>query len=170
MQTKNNQGFTLIEMVSAVIVLGIVAVITMPSLVGWMNYTQVKQGIAQIEGAIKEGQRQATRMGKPCQVIIDTVNNRVTAQTVEATPVNCLLSNRELNDNLDIETNDATITFSSKATPDNNADSVYIVFMTNGTDEQRCLVVSPGLGIMRSGRYNGEPATLNSNNCVEIPN
>ena len=170
MQTKNNQGFTLIEMVSAVIVLGIVAVITMPSLVGWMNYTQVKQGIAQIEGAIKEGQRQATRMGKPCQVTIDTANKRVTAQTVEATPVNCLLSNRELNDNLDIETNDATITFSSKGTPDNAADSVYIVFMTNGTDKQRCLVVSPGLGIMRSGRYNGDPATLDSNNCVALPN
>ncbi len=168
MQTKNNQGFTLIEMVSAVIVLGIVAVITMPSLVGWMNYTQVKQGIAQIEGAIKEGQRQATRLGKQCQVTIDTANKRVTAQTVDLE--NCLLSNRELNNILDIETNDATITFSGKGTPDNAADSVYIVFMTNGTDEQRCLVVSPGLGIMRSGRYNGDPATLNSNNCVALPN
>ena len=170
LRPKNNKGFTLIEILSAVIVLGVVAAIVSPNLLKLMNATRVKDGIAKLEGGIKDGQKQAMRLGKRCQVSIDTTNKRVTAQTVEATPENCLLSNRELDDNVLISTNDPVITFSSKGTPDNTNQSVYVVYMTDGTDEQRCLVVSTGLGIVRSGRYNGDPTTLNGNNCVALTN
>ena len=164
-----NKGFTLIEILVTAIIIGVISAIAAPNLIGLMNATRVKEGIAQIEGAIKEGQKQAIRLGKRCQVSVDTVNNEITAQTVEATPVNCLLSNRELNDSLEIATNDAVITFSSKGTPDNGTESIFVVHMPNGTNERRCLIVSPGLGIMRTGEYNVDPATLNVDNCVQLP-
>ena len=163
------KGFTLIETLATVVIIGIVAAIAAPNLIGLMNRTRVKQGIAQVEGGIKEGQRQAIRLGKRCTVTVDTVNNEITAQTVEATPVNCLLSNRELNDSLEIATNNAVITFSSKGTPDNGTESIFVVHMPNGTNERRCLIVSPGLGIMRTGEYNVDPATLNVDNCIALP-
>ena len=165
------KGFTLIETLATVVIIGIVAAIAAPNLLGLMNATRVKQGIAQVEGAIKEGQKQAIRLGKRCQVNIDTANKRITAQTVEATPVNCLLNNRELNDSLEIETNDTdtAIIFSSKGTPDNTTESIFVVHMPNGTSERRCLVITPGLGIMRTGEYNIDPATLNVINCVALP-
>ena len=163
------KGFTLIETLATVVIIGIVAAIAAPNLLGLMNSTRVKQGIAQIEGAIKEGQKQAIRLGKQCQVTIDTANKRITAQTVEATPVNCLLSNRELNDSLEIATNDTAIIFNSKGTPDNATESIFVVHMPNGTSERRCLVITPGLGIMRTGEYNIDPATLNVINCVALP-
>ena len=99
------KGFTLIETLVTAVIIGIVAAIAAPNLIGLMNATRVKEGIAQVEGGIKEGQRQATRLGKRCIVTIDTADNEITAQTVEATPINCLLSNRELNDSLEIATN-----------------------------------------------------------------
>ena len=108
-------------------------------------------------------------MGKQCQMNIDTVNKRILAQTVEATPIECLLSTRELNDNLDLATNDADIIFGSKGNPNNDIGSIYVVYMVNGTPEQRCFVVSPGLGIMRTGEYDGDPAILDANNCVALP-
>ena len=163
------KGFTLIETLVTAVIIGVIAAIAAPNLIGLMNATRVKEGIAQIEGAIKEGQRQAIRLGKRCTVTVDTVNNEITAQTVEATPVNCLLSNRELNDSLEIETNDAVITFSSKGIPDNTTDSIFVVHMPNGTNERRCLVITPGLGIMRTGEYNVDPAILDVNNCVQLP-
>ena len=164
-----NKGFTLIETLGTAVIIGIVAAIAAPNLFGLMNATRVKQGIAQVEGAIKEGQKQAIRLGKRCQVSIDTINNEITAQTIEATPTSCLLSNRELNDSLEIATNDAVITFSSKGTPDNTTESIYVVHMPNGTNERRCLVITPGLGIMRTGEYNVDPATLDVINCVALP-
>ena len=47
---------------------------------------------------------------------------------------------------------------------------MFIVFMTNGTDEQRCFVIGDNLGIARTGNYNGDPTAgagaLEPNNCI----
>ena len=143
-----------------------ISAIAAPNLIGLMNATRVKEGLAQVEGAIKEGQRQAIRTGKSCTVNIDnpsTGYNYVRGAS-------CLLSERKLPTNAKIATNDTAIIFSSKGTPDNGVGSVYVVYMENGTNEQRCLVVNPGLGIMRTGEYDGDPTgTLNVDNCVALP-
>ncbi len=182
-----NKGFTLIEILVTAVIIGIIAAIAAPNLIGLMNFTRVKEGIAQVEGGIKEGQRQAIRLGKRCTVTIDTADNEITAQTVEATPVNCLLSNRELNDNLDIATNvdnngtanNFDITFSSKGTTNYTladpakSGAMFIVYMTNGTEEQRCFVIADGLGLARIGNYDGDPtaapADLEPDDCIPLP-
>ncbi len=165
---NSNAGITLIEMLVVSVIIAILSAIAVPNVLGMFNFGRVKEGIAQVEGGFKEAQRQAIRLGKQCRVTINAANNTITAQTVEATPRNCLLSERKLNDNLEISTNDAIITFGSKGNPDNDPASVYIVYMTGGTLEQRCLVIAPGLGIMRTGDYDGDPTdipNLDANNC-----
>ena len=183
---KSNTGFTLIEILVAAIIIGVISAIAAPNLIGLMNFTRVKQGIAQVEGGIKEGQRQATRLGKRCIVTINTADNEITAQTVEATPVNCLLSNRELNDSLEIATNvvdngttnNFDITFSSKGSTNYTladtakSGAMFIVYMTNGTEEQRCFVIADGLGLSRIGNYDGDPTAapedLEPDDCITI--
>ena len=160
------KGFTLIETLVTAVIIGIVAAIAAPNLIGLMNATRVKQGIAQVEGAIKEAQRQAIRESKSCTVNIDnpsTGYNYVRGAS-------CISSERKLPTNAKIATNDTAIIFSSKGIPDNGTDSIFVVHMPNGTNEQRCLVVAPGLGIMRTGEYDGDPTgTLDAINCVALP-
>ena len=182
-----NKGFTLIETLATAVIISIVAAIAAPNLIGLMNFTRVKEGIAQIEGGIKEGQRQAIRLGRACIVTINTADNEITAVTNEVPPNNCLLSNRELNDNLDIATNvdnngtanNFDITFSSKGTTGftladpNKSGAMFIIYMTNGTQEQRCFVIASGLGLARIGNYDGDPtaapADLEPDDCIPLP-
>lgn len=161
----DNKGFTLIEMLAVTLVIGVIAAIAAPNLFALMNQNIVRQGLTQLEGAIREGQKQANREGESCTVTIDAVNNQITGD--------CLLSNRDLNDNIIIATNvdnngtanQFDITFSSKgnvvgltvATPPPLNEAMFIVFMANGTDARRCLVISGVLGNMRNGTYDNDP-------------
>ena len=69
---RKNQGFTLIEMLATAIIIGIVAAISAPNLLGLLNRNRVNQGLVQLEGAIKEAQRQAIRNGKTCKIKLTT--------------------------------------------------------------------------------------------------
>lgn len=165
-----NKGFTLIEMLAVTLVIGIIAAIVAPNLFALMNQNIVRQGLTQLEGAIREGQKQAAREGESCTITIDAVNNQIT----NVAGNNCLLSNRVLDDDLIIATNvnnngtpdQFDITFSSKgnvvgltvATPPPLNEAMFIVHMANGTDAQRCLVISGVLGNMRNGTYDSDPA------------
>ena len=51
---KSNKGFTLVEMIAAVIIVGIIAALAAPNLLGMLNQARVKDGLGQVEGAIRE--------------------------------------------------------------------------------------------------------------------
>ena len=158
---NSNAGITLIEMLVVSVIVAILSAISVPNVLGMLNRTRVKEGIAQVEGALKEAQRQAIRKSDSCTVNID--NPSTGYNYVRGT---CLLSERKLPTNIRIATNDGNIDFSSKGNPDNATDSIFVVYMTDGTPEQRCLVISPGLGLMRTGDYDGDPTgALDVNNC-----
>ncbi|MDJ0533853.1 MAG: prepilin-type N-terminal cleavage/methylation domain-containing protein [Xenococcaceae cyanobacterium MO_207.B15] len=161
---RKNQGFTLIEMLATVIIIGIVAAISAPNLLGLLNRNRVNQGLTELEGAIKEAQRQAIRSGEGCTVTINTSNKSITG--------GCLLSTRDLDENLDITTNvtgtanNYDIVFSGKGNTSNSG-AIFVIYMSSGTDQQKCFVIDNTLGAMRTGDYTGNPtATLNVNNCT----
>ncbi|MDJ0577944.1 MAG: prepilin-type N-terminal cleavage/methylation domain-containing protein [Xenococcaceae cyanobacterium MO_234.B1] len=162
---RKSQGFTLIEMLATAIIISIVAAIAAPNLLGLLNRNRVNQGLAELEGAIQEVQRQAIRSGKSCTVTIDTSDNDITG--------GCLLSTRNLNENLDITTNVANngtannydIVFSGKGNTSNNG-AIFVIYMSSGTNQQKCFVIDNSLGATRTGEYTGDPTgTLNVNNC-----
>ncbi|MEM8672718.1 MAG: GspH/FimT family protein [Cyanobacteria bacterium P01_G01_bin.67] len=140
---KNNQGFTLIEMIITVIIIGVIAAIAAPNFLGLLNRNRANSGIAQIEGAIREAQRQAIKDSNSC-----TVNITSATRTVSG---GCLLSNRVLDNNVTINS-DQSITFSGKGNTANNA---TIVVSTNNNTVQKCIVVSSGLGLIRKGDFDG---------------
>ncbi|MBE9171282.1 type II secretion system protein [Pleurocapsales cyanobacterium LEGE 06147] len=158
---KKNAGFTLIEIVTTAIVVGVLAAIAVPSFVGLFNQNKVKEAVAQIEGALKEAQRQAMRRGRQCTVTINS-------GTITASPNSCLLSQRTIDSNININTNPDTspleIIFSHKGNvpepiPSPNTIGYAIVLSSNDTNEKKCVLVAYGLGIIKSGDYNDNSTT-----------
>ncbi len=169
LNVRKSQGFTLIEMLATGIIISIVAAIAAPNLLGLLNRNRVNQGLAELEGAIKEAQRQAIRNGKSCTIKINAANNNIINDPTDG----CLLSTRNLNENLDITTNVANngtannydIVFSGKGNTSNNG-AIFVIYMSSGTNQQKCFVIDNSLGVMRTGDYTGDPTgTLDVNNC-----
>ena len=147
---KHDLGFTLIEMLVTSVVVSVVAAIASPNLIGMLNRYRLEEGIKQIEGAIKETQRQAIRRGRVCQIDIDTNTNNLTGTT------DCLLESRKLDDDIVIRTNltgtPPNISFSYKGS---TTKSGTIVVSSDNIVQQKCFVISLGIGIMRTGDYTG---------------
>jgi prepilin-type N-terminal cleavage/methylation domain-containing protein len=162
---NKNSGFSLPELIAVIIIIGIIAALAAPNLLGLLSRYRVSDALGQIEGAIKESQRLAMRQGKLCRVNINT-GTRI----INANPSNCLLSNREIDDNVTIRTNISgsppNITFSSKGS---NTKMGTIVVSSDYTDSQKCFVISLGLGITRTGDYTGsKTGSVAPSNCKKI--
>ena len=151
---KKNNGFTLLEMLITVIVVGILAAILAPNLIGLYNQNQVRDGLAKVESSLKEAQRQAIKLSKVCTVTFNTTN-----KTITASPNGCLLSNRTLQDSVNITTNEGTppatfnIAFSYKGNYGGLGKTIIV--SGNSTDERKCLAITSGIGIMRTGEFVG---------------
>ena len=141
---NKDRGFTLIEMITVIIIVGVIAAIASPNLLGLLNRSRANSAVSEIEGAIREAQRLAIRNGRSC-----TINITSATRTVSG---GCLLSNRVVDDNVDIDANQ-TITFSGKGNTTTGA--ATIVVSTNNNSVQKCVFVSGGLGLIRTGDYDG---------------
>lgn len=168
---KSDSGFTLTEMIVTIIIIGVIAGIAAPNLLGLLNRNRVNEAARQIEGALTEAQRQAIRTGSQCSISIDEANKIISNP---AAPANgCLLSNRVLNDLIRLDSNlpaapNNTITFSGKGNITGTR-PVLVVSIPNGTNLQRCVVIDSLLGSQRSGEYSGTiPSTPVSTSCVQI--
>jgi prepilin-type N-terminal cleavage/methylation domain-containing protein len=174
---RGTQGFTLIEALVTVIILGISASIAAPSLINWLDNRKVDYALAQIEGAIKEAQSTSVRKNKPCEVKIERETPTNPARVI-ATPSDCLpMGTRNLRDdilgiangNLDTtQPSNTKINFTPRGTtPITTTDSVVVVHRINGsTNHMKCLIISSGVGMIRTGKYEdttpptfSEPAT-----------
>lgn len=152
---RKSQGFTLIEMLAVTVIIGIVAAIAAPNLLGLLSRNRVNKSLTELEGAIKEAQRQAIRQGKSCRVDIDTSTNTISAYIDTDPSTNCLLNTREISNDITIRTNlpGSTIVFSGKGSTTNSG---TVVVSADNTDTQKCFSISLGLGIMRTGEYKGD--------------
>lgn len=179
---KRNLGFSLVEMLATAVMVGVIAAIASPNLIGMLNRYRVQDGLTQIEGAIKEAQKQAIRNGKTCKIKLITSTTAVSGQTrVVVTRVldtdagetagdpdsdfsNCLLSERVLPRDVTTTTTIAgtptKITFSSKGNTDSNSAGIIIV-SHNNTATQKCLEIEGILGNIRTGDYDGTNCNTN---------
>lgn len=161
---KNNSGFTLLEMLVAAVIVGVIAAISVPNLLGLLNRNRINDAMGQVEGALKEAQKQAIRNGKGCSVTINA------NEIINPVSDGCLLSNRDLHDLVQLNSSRASIAFSGKGNITINDSNlalniptpVIVISMAsgNGTNVQRCVVIQNSLGSIRTGTYSGAiPAT-----------
>jgi type II secretory pathway pseudopilin PulG len=71
---RNNEGFTLIETLIIVIIIGILSAIVAPSFLGMLNRNKVNAALVQVRGTLQEAQREAIRRSKRCQVGLSSGN------------------------------------------------------------------------------------------------
>ncbi len=69
-QPNQNAGFTLIELVITVAIIGIIAAIAAPSMQTQIQQARVKDGINVLEAAIKEARTQAIIMQRPTRLVL----------------------------------------------------------------------------------------------------
>ncbi|MFM2314724.1 MAG: hypothetical protein RLZZ04_4000 [Cyanobacteriota bacterium] len=150
---KSNAGFTLVELLMTLIIVSVIAVITVPNFLGLLNRNRVNQAAQQVEGALKEAQRQAMRMGKQCTININTTTKIISNPATNG----CLLSTRNLNNSVQLnsKTDSGEIKFSGKGNIDGSvvANPVLVVSMPNQTSQRKCVVLDGLFGVLRSGDY-----------------
>ncbi len=145
-------GFTLLEMLVVLIVVGILSAILAPSLLGLYARNQMAQALGQVQGAFQEAQRQAMRTSRTCSLTIDTTTNRMTGS--------CLVSGDRLLTGVSLRSSLTTLQFNIKGIMvDGNGSlltqPITVVLSSSTIKQQSCLVVAAPLGLMRRGNYTG---------------
>jgi type II secretory pathway pseudopilin PulG len=162
LKRTSDHGNSLIEVTAVTVLIGIVSAISLPNLFSLYRRCQVNKALEELDGAIKEVQRQAMRQGKVCRVNINTG-----AKTITSNPTNCILNQRVMDNSITIRTNlsgtPPNISFSSKGSTTKMG---TIVVSSEQTEQQKCFVISLGLGISRTGNYTGsKTGSVSSTNC-----
>jgi hypothetical protein len=129
------------------VIVGILASMTIPSMVSLMAKNSLQSSMGQVKGALQEAQRAAIQKGQSCTVTINT-----TAKTVTGSPVGCMTSPVTLTSDMTLTTDTTSFSFSYKG---NTTSSPTIVLSSTNTSTKPCLVISAGIGIMRSGTHDG---------------
>ena len=155
-------GFTSLEIAVTLIVAGILAAISAPSIFGLYNNYQLDRSLEEVRTAFQEAKFIARQKGESCTVSVDTTNNKITA-----TNPSCLISgDRTLPSELKIEvanfknspSND--LTFSFKGTSD--TEGMIVLYKSNGLGEKKCMAISAVTGVIRTGIYDDAAKSITS--------
>jgi prepilin-type N-terminal cleavage/methylation domain-containing protein len=92
--TSARQGFTLTEILIALVVLGILAGLGIPNLLSTFSKNNVKGGLGTVQNALQDAQRQALRTGKQCTVQLGRAAGSTSTyfDRLRATPVGCFVT------------------------------------------------------------------------------
>lgn len=122
---NNNQGFTMLETITIVVILGILSAIAAPSFLGMLNRNKVNDALSQAQGALQEAQREAIRKSKLCPVNIFEISKKMTGS--------CLVTgDRIFNTATGIRANETTIEFTHRGTIKlTNADRAGTIVLYN---------------------------------------
>ncbi|WLT37871.1 type II secretion system GspH family protein [Synechocystis sp. B12] len=160
--TTSNRGWTLIEMGVVVVIIGILASLAIPSFGKMQARNQLRGAMAQVQAALQEAQKNAIKKGSSCVVDIDTTNRTINQNSAAANngcipnPVTIPASQGIT---MTSPSSTTTLTFSYKGNPSASTDQTIVLSHEITSLEPRCLVISSGLGIMRSGYYQGSTCT-----------
>ncbi|AHB89052.1 type IV fimbrial biogenesis protein FimT [Thermosynechococcus sp. NK55a] len=160
----HKQGMTLIEILIVLTVAVILALAITPSFLYWLETQRVNQALDSLEGALREAQREAMRRNQTCRVAINTGVNPIIA----GQPPQCLPNGPRQLQHVTLRRNDGTASVQFGFQGRTSSTGTIVIAATNHPTLQRCLVVSLGLGIMRTGNYVETDTTgTTADNCRE---
>lgn len=175
-----SQGFTLVELIVVTVMVGVMAALVVPNIIGISNRYRVNQGFEDLRQAFREAQREAMKQSRSCTITVNTSANPVTitANLDSPDPANrppCIV-NRTLPQGVAVATNAtgdpprATFSYRGNATFGGSSAFTAVVFWRDTVDlQKKCVAISLGIGMIRSGDFTGNPTAPNDTACVPVP-
>jgi len=194
LNVDKNQGFTLLEILIALAITGILAALTGPNLLAWLNSNKVQEATDSIQSALRDAQRQAIRLGRICTINFTngTGTNPTVYRQITASEPGCLVATNTNAGSLSLPqevfmvvNNFPTLGISPGVQfsfrghvpgltflPRANQAIIVLYPAANASaapypnQERKCIVIASMLGMVKQGTYTGDPlGTLDANNC-----
>ncbi|TRU84721.1 MAG: prepilin-type N-terminal cleavage/methylation domain-containing protein [Microcystis novacekii Mn_MB_F_20050700_S1] len=188
-----NQGFTLLEILVALAITGVIAALTGANLLAWLNSNKVQEATDSIQSALQDAQRQAIRRGRNCTLNFTnpTGTNPTVYSQITASEPGCLVATNTnasslslpqevfMVTNFPLQGSSPGIRFSFRGhvpgitfePPQNQAIIVLYPAANAGAapypnQDRKCIVIASMLGIVKQGTYNGTSRTnLDARQC-----
>lgn len=161
----SEQGFTQLEIVIVLVIMGIIGAISAPSFLNWVNTRKLEVGLAELEGTLIEGQNQAIRLSKTCTINLPMGNNSV----LSSSPPDCLRNGNRMLEGLQLRHSLATslsFDFKGRVPVSLTSEQTVVLSIANEpSTPSKCLVIAPGIGLIRVGKYTGTSSTTLASNC-----
>jgi prepilin-type N-terminal cleavage/methylation domain-containing protein len=159
------KGFTQAELMVAILVMGILAAIAAPSFTQWLRQKQVDAAFNQIEFALQETQVEAVKRHRTCHLNLSRGNDPTLTG-------NCLVTGDRVLKGVTLDhshTSDSwKISFNENGENRSvmNGPGTAVLSSTDGNVKPKCLVISFGIGLRRSGQYDESKGPDEADKCV----
>ena len=160
---SNSRGFTLIEVLVVMIMIGILSAIAAPSFMGLLNRNRVSNATIRLKSSLVEAQANTIRIGKSCTATIPVGLSVTLSGTCWRTGAETFTDvTLSIVDSAATPPTSLPITFDFKgrvttavagSTGTGGSDTRAIVISQTNTTYQRCVMISYPLGIVRMGTY-----------------
>ena len=162
---RRSSGMTLPELLLALLLLGLLAAVGLGGTSRLLARTRVEAAARRLAVGLEQARSSAEATGEPCSL---TLASRGWSADGASPLAPCHVTEAVLEQGVRLSHNlPASLRISSNGLV---LDGATVVIGADGTDLQRCLVVSLPLGVVRQGRSTAKPDAMpRSSDCVVDP-
>lgn len=165
LHSSRNQGFTLIEILVVIALMGILAAITAPSWLGWLDARHVNSARQEIYGAVRSAQQQGMQKRSRWQFSIRERQGQLEWATHPAiTLPSDYLVWKALDPRIEFDHANSTLPRKNgvyyvkfKFTGDVHYRLGRITLTSSNSNTKRCVIVSTLIGAVRQGEGHSQP-------------
>ena len=163
---QKDRGFTLIEMLAVLMIMGVLMAIATPSVLAMMARARLSNSVDRVRDTLELARSQTTQKNKKCNVYIPTGNQIVSDCLVSAerassgitdVPNGLPLVKLDDKDDILIENSVSSISLTKIAYNfkgiTQNSGTLVLSSRSNPDGEKKCLIVDAGIGLIRTGKY-----------------